>query len=449
MKSIKTGNVNNVLNMNLTIPDYQRPYCWSKKSVRDLLNDIQNTCEKCKGNIEYKYRIGTIILYYDTNDDKKTYEIVDGQQRIVTLSLIKYIFDNDSESYLLNKLKFSDKKTMNNIRENKKVIENWYDNLENKNKIKKIFNNNLEFLIVVVKNIDEAFQLFDSQNSSGKELYPHDLLKAFHLREMEEKDEDKILDKVTKWENERSKNIANLFEFYLYPIKCWSNKENTHKFNSNDIDEYKGIKNNILSTHTNYNYYKIFKNNAYQINLPFYSGNDFFEMVNYYLDKIKRVLDEIKKINPDIYMLIKSYLYKDAPNIDNYNNSEIQELINNKSLGMKYTCQLFLSALLFYYDRFGELNKYVINKIFIWAFMLRVDLEMINMKSINIYALGYENSKTTNNIPMFNLIANFKNHYEIADITIKKNNNEENGKWLTLYKYIEKLENYEEENEYE
>jgi uncharacterized protein with ParB-like and HNH nuclease domain len=106
MKDIKTGNVNNVLNMNLAIPDYQRPYCWSKKSVRDLLNDIQNTYEKCKNNIEYKYRIGTIILYYDTKDDKKIYEIVDGQQRIVTLSLIKYVFDNDGESYLLNKFKF-------------------------------------------------------------------------------------------------------------------------------------------------------------------------------------------------------------------------------------------------------------------------------------------------------------------------------------------------------
>lgn len=34
------------------------------------------------------------------------------------------------------------------------------------------------------KDISEAFQFFDSQNARGKALYPHDLLKAYHLREM-------------------------------------------------------------------------------------------------------------------------------------------------------------------------------------------------------------------------------------------------------------------------
>ena len=30
--------------------------------------------------------------------------------------------------------------------------------------------------------LSEAFQLFDSQNNRGKSLEPHDLLKAYHLR---------------------------------------------------------------------------------------------------------------------------------------------------------------------------------------------------------------------------------------------------------------------------
>ena len=444
MKDINVTSVNNVLNMNLSIPDYQRPYCWSRKSVRDLLNDISNTYNKCRDYKDYKYRIGTIILYYD-NDNQKTYEIVDGQQRIITLLLIKQIFNNDFSSYLFNSFKISDKRTIHNIIENRTVIKSWYDGLNNKNQIKKVFNNNLEFLVVVVRNIDEAFQLFDSQNSSGKELYPHDLLKAFHLREMENERETNILNVVNNWESEKSQNIANLFEYYLYPIKCWSDREGTHKFSSNDIDEYKGITQSLLNEY-GYNYCKLFNDNnkIFQINLPFYSGNSFFKMVTYYLNEIDVLLKKVKDLNSDIYILLNSYLKK---NNTGYENSRLKESIESKSLGMKYVCQMFFAALLFYYDRFNIIDKTVINKLFSWAFMLRVDLEMINMKSINKYALGEDNSNTTNHIPMFYLISKFRNHFEINDIVVQKIQNNDN--WNELYKFINELDSSEEADNYE
>ena len=41
-----------------------------------------------------------------------------------------------------------------------------------------------ELIIVITDDISTAFQFFDSQNARGKALYPHDLLKAYHLREM-------------------------------------------------------------------------------------------------------------------------------------------------------------------------------------------------------------------------------------------------------------------------
>ena len=37
--------------------------------------------------------------------------------------------------------------------------------------------------MLTLKNPDEAFQMFDSQNTRGRALYPTDLLKAFHIRE--------------------------------------------------------------------------------------------------------------------------------------------------------------------------------------------------------------------------------------------------------------------------
>lgn len=42
----------------------------------------------------------------------------------------------------------------------------------------------LEVVVLKVNEISEAFQLFDSQNTRGRALDPHDLLKAYHLRAM-------------------------------------------------------------------------------------------------------------------------------------------------------------------------------------------------------------------------------------------------------------------------
>lgn len=57
----------------IIIPRYQRPYSWEKKNVETLMNDVRED-----------YYIGNVIEYY-IDDDK---EIVDGQQRLITIFLI-------------------------------------------------------------------------------------------------------------------------------------------------------------------------------------------------------------------------------------------------------------------------------------------------------------------------------------------------------------------------
>ncbi len=57
----------------IIIPRYQRPYSWEKKNVETLMNDVRDN-----------YYIGNIIEYYIDNDK----EIVDGQQRLITIFLI-------------------------------------------------------------------------------------------------------------------------------------------------------------------------------------------------------------------------------------------------------------------------------------------------------------------------------------------------------------------------
>lgn len=64
------------------IPAYQRPYTWEDEHVEQLINDIN---ESQRGESEDGYFIGSIIVI--KRDDEK-YEVVDGQQRLVTLTLI-------------------------------------------------------------------------------------------------------------------------------------------------------------------------------------------------------------------------------------------------------------------------------------------------------------------------------------------------------------------------
>ena len=67
----------------LSIPDYQRPYKWTEKNLNALVNDIQEHKDKSA------YRLGTIVLHHDKNNTSlKNINIVDGQQRTLTLILL-------------------------------------------------------------------------------------------------------------------------------------------------------------------------------------------------------------------------------------------------------------------------------------------------------------------------------------------------------------------------
>ena len=61
MAEIKS--INELLNMKLDIPDYQRPYKWDIQNIDDLLSDITNAISDAdRYRTDFKYRIGTIIL---------------------------------------------------------------------------------------------------------------------------------------------------------------------------------------------------------------------------------------------------------------------------------------------------------------------------------------------------------------------------------------------------
>ena len=66
------------------IPEYQRPYRWTKDECETLWDDILGVFGNGE-NIE-EYFLGSIVTYNKNNN--KELEIIDGQQRITTLTLL-------------------------------------------------------------------------------------------------------------------------------------------------------------------------------------------------------------------------------------------------------------------------------------------------------------------------------------------------------------------------
>lgn len=423
--------VKELLSKNITIPDYQRPYKWTQRNVIELLDDILKAIEDSRKYTDFKYRIGTVILFKkdDKNDGKEydeIYEVVDGQQRLITLTLICMVLD--VQSFLaLTSTSFNSKVSQKNIQDNYSAIKNWMKyHDDKKDDILKSLESILQFVVIGVRNISEAFQLFDSQNHRGKPLDPHALLKAYHLREMKDSPYEMVLT-VNKWEERDPQTIRELFNSYLYPIWKWSKILDAVPFTAKEIDVYKGIIEN-----SSYSYAKraLKASPCFQVTEPFTAGRDFFEFVDHYLNLLDTIKNELQT-NGDFQKIAPLLIERKKYSAKKY------EGIDLSSAGFCYAKNLFYCALFCYYDRFHNFNKMVVEKLFVWAFMLRVDMENLGEDSVNLYALGREGK--TNTEPMFFSITNARREQDVANIQISVKRNSggaKSSKWDSLYNYI-------------
>ena len=412
--------VNQLLQMQLNIPPYQRPYKWTIRNVEELLSDISNAiADSERYRLEFKYRIGTVILHRD-ND---TLNIVDGQQRIISLILLNLYLNSNFKCSVMNK-KFTNKISQTNIHSNYMFVREWFSlkHESERNRFLEAMKNTLEVVVIEVDEISEAFQLFDSQNTRGKALEPHDLLKAYHLREMRNYPYE-MEHAVTKWEAKDTKKIHDLFDLYLFPVWNWSKGYKSRSFTTKEIDTYKGIVEN-----SPYSYAKRAGKAMpyFQITEPFIAGNDFFEMVDHYMNLLDNVQTEIDR----------NEAFKDLRDI-------LEQSLN--SVGFKYAKNLFYCALLMYYDKFHNFDIMAVKKIFTWAFMSRVDMESLGFDSINKYAIGEDNKMFLNVIPLFSRIALTRVHTEISNMQIRvlrEPDKAKRDKWDWLYLDLKVMNGY-------
>jgi hypothetical protein len=217
-----------VLRLRLSIPNYQRIYCWEENNVKCLLNDVY---EHICNNTTTPYRLGTIILH--SHDGK--YDIIDGQQRLVTLTLL--LSEIGVRSHLLDE-KFTSQRSIEYVAYNKYLIHEFvqrhltiHDSIE---KLKDM----LEFSVLVLQNtsIDLAYTFFSNQNSRGVALTDYDLLKAHHLRYIPATCEQQSKHAAEKWnkmiEDGRSDNddisqpdYVRTLDTYIYRLRKWMRKK--------------------------------------------------------------------------------------------------------------------------------------------------------------------------------------------------------------------------------
>ncbi len=237
---LKTYSLEDVFKRNLSIPDYQRIYCWDERNVKCLLDDLLLHSEQNKTS-HSPYRLGTIILHYHDN----TYDIIDGQQRLVTLSLI---MDELGMETCLMKQKFDSSVAIEYIGYNKYLVENFVrKHISEKKDFLANLLQNIELSVLVLNNssLDLAYTFFSNENSRGVALTDYDLLKAHHLRFIPETFEQQSRKAAETWnqmikdgkskvtEYEPVPDYDRTLDTYLYNLRQWMKME-YHETKDND-----------------------------------------------------------------------------------------------------------------------------------------------------------------------------------------------------------------------
>lgn len=222
---VSTIQVSDFFNSDRTVAllEYQRPYVWDETKIEQLLNDFEAhffTDNTFKDRIPYY--LGAVLLY---KSPEGNYEIIDGQQRISTLLLMDYAW-NDGNSYLAqNKwnLSYTSLLSAAKLRTNFNYFKNHVLQQKYKNNLNKIFSG-LVFTVIVTKSQDDSFTFFDSQNNRGVSLSAVDFLKSYHLRELKARKElQRIFAK--KWDsNNKSQFLNMLFNKVLWRNRSWKGK---------------------------------------------------------------------------------------------------------------------------------------------------------------------------------------------------------------------------------
>lgn len=418
-------------NVELEIPNYQRPYKWTAKNAIQLLDDIIGA----KNDNKEVYRVGTLILHHDEKEN--SYNIVDGQQRVTTFALLLhallekgiYFLDkefmdnpftrenvaNNFRAFVRRRDAMTDARTKELIHSRPEEAEKFLYEDRKVMELREFIENQCEIIVVITNDISEAFQFFDSQNARGKKLFPHDLLKAYHLREMNELETEVIVKTVKRWEEMNQRELADLFGEYLFRVREWLKGNKAWELNEHNIDKFKGI-----NKEDNSPYAQFFKGayayadmvnmsampfvsgmrnlNPFQLEAPIVAGKPFFDYASHYF----HILEDIQNNEKYVGYFVNGNVIVQTLDLRKYKNGT----------GNRITRKMFDLAALLYVDRFCpekpthtdlDIFEQFLVLDFIWAYSLRAQYSNLGWASAQNYIMG--NPSLINSFNLYKRIA--------------------------------------------
>ena len=224
------------------IPLYQRPYAWTTEQVDELLDDLLNAMDR---DSQSPYFLGSVVLIKNEGDSKSA--VVDGQQRLTTLSMLFCVLRELAVGNAQSELDVFVREAGNSLRGTQDRFrlglrardrDFFHDNVQSQGAIaeflkkdtatfsdsqKLIFANvnrlsqelsklgearrdslvkfvvqQCYLVVVTATDRDSAYRIFSVMNDRGLDLSPTDILKAETIGEIPEPDQEVYGE---RWEN--------------------------------------------------------------------------------------------------------------------------------------------------------------------------------------------------------------------------------------------------------
>jgi hypothetical protein len=194
-----------------TIPQYQRPFTWEAEQYDTLWEDLceaYRICEASKRELKpsESYFLGPVVFV--KNPSRKSYDIIDGQQRITTFHIllwclikkltqptererIKQLLNSigggsklrvsakDAATFLLVQDSPDDVSGSSRMAECIRYFRGKVENLADPDGFSEFLREFTQFIVIVADDYSKAWDLFIGLNGKGVPLNPTDLVKAF------------------------------------------------------------------------------------------------------------------------------------------------------------------------------------------------------------------------------------------------------------------------------
>ncbi|WQS04981.1 DUF262 domain-containing protein [Helicobacter pylori] len=251
------------------IPIYQRPYQWTEENCEKLLEDLFFNYEDDR---ESDYFCGSLVLIAISEDSKaKTYDVVDGQQRLSTFILLAKVLatlyserlTEESRDYLqeslngrygkkdrlnFNDIGFNSKKdfqyaltsfndaptSKNNYLKNAICLKNYLKKkeIEDINDFIEWLYFKVVFITITCPDADKALRIFNVLNARGLALNATDIFKGELLKHAKEHEREEFVSRWNALSQKCSDNdlkIETLFSWYLTYLNPVTSKEKMEK----------------------------------------------------------------------------------------------------------------------------------------------------------------------------------------------------------------------------